>query len=54
VVAVQVSSDLMDSKGRFRLDKCGLLAFANGQYFALGRRIGRFGFSVRKRRDVRQ
>jgi len=54
VVAVQVSSDLMDNKGRFRLDKCGLLSFANGQYFSLGRRIGRFGFSVRKRRDARQ
>jgi flavin reductase (DIM6/NTAB) family NADH-FMN oxidoreductase RutF len=49
VVAVQVSSDLVDSKGRLRLEKCGLLAFAHGQYFALGRRIGHFGFSVRKR-----
>jgi len=49
VVAVQVSADLVDRKGRFCLGKCGLLAFANGQYFTLGRRIGRFGFSVRKR-----
>lgn len=50
VVAVQVSADLMDGKGRLRLEKCGLLAFAHGQYFALGRRIGGFGFSVRKHR----
>jgi hypothetical protein len=28
-----------------------LLAFAHGQYFALGRCIGRFGFSVRKRKS---
>jgi flavin reductase (DIM6/NTAB) family NADH-FMN oxidoreductase RutF len=48
VVAVQVSADLVDGKGLLRLEKCGLLAFAHGQYFALGRRIGRFGFSVRK------
>ncbi len=55
VVAVQVSADLIDGKGRLRLEKCGLLAFAHGQYFALGRRIGRFGFSVRKRsRGVRR
>jgi flavin reductase (DIM6/NTAB) family NADH-FMN oxidoreductase RutF len=54
VVAVQVSADLVDSKGRFRPDICGLLAFANGQYFALGHRIGHFGFSVRKRREVRR
>jgi flavin reductase (DIM6/NTAB) family NADH-FMN oxidoreductase RutF len=49
VVAVQVSADLVDGKGRLCLEKCGLLAFAHGQYFALGRCIGRFGFSVRKR-----
>jgi flavin reductase (DIM6/NTAB) family NADH-FMN oxidoreductase RutF len=55
VVAVQVSSDLVDGKGRLRLEKCGLLAFAHGQYFVLGRCIGRFGFSVRKRgREVRR
>jgi flavin reductase (DIM6/NTAB) family NADH-FMN oxidoreductase RutF len=50
VVAVQVSAELLDKKGALRLDKCGLLAFAHGLYFVLGRRIGRFGFSVRKRR----
>ncbi len=49
VVAVQVSSDLLDGKGHLRLEKCGLLAFAHGEYFVLGRRIGKFGFSVRKR-----
>lgn len=49
VVAVQVSSDLLDGKGRLSLEKCGLLAFAHGEYFVLGRRIGKFGFSVRKR-----
>jgi flavin reductase (DIM6/NTAB) family NADH-FMN oxidoreductase RutF len=50
VVAVQASADLLDGKGKLRLEKCGLLVFALGQYFALGRRIGGFGFSVRKRR----
>jgi flavin reductase (DIM6/NTAB) family NADH-FMN oxidoreductase RutF len=49
VVAVQVSSALVGAKGRLRLEKAGLLAFAHGEYFELGRRIGHFGFSVRKR-----
>jgi flavin reductase (DIM6/NTAB) family NADH-FMN oxidoreductase RutF len=49
VVAVQVSSTLLDTKGRLRVEKGGLLAFAHGQYFELGRRLGHFGFSVRKR-----
>jgi flavin reductase (DIM6/NTAB) family NADH-FMN oxidoreductase RutF len=50
VVAVQVSSELMDAKGRLLLEKGGLLAFAHGRYFALGRCVGRFGFSVQKRK----
>lgn len=50
VVAVQVSSDLIDDKGRFRIEKGGLLVFAHGQYFELGRRLGKFGFSVRKQK----
>jgi flavin reductase (DIM6/NTAB) family NADH-FMN oxidoreductase RutF len=55
VVAVQVSSVLVDANGRLRLEKGGLLAFAHGQYFALGRSIGHFGFSVRKhKRRVRR
>jgi flavin reductase (DIM6/NTAB) family NADH-FMN oxidoreductase RutF len=48
VVAVQVSSDLLDTKGKLRLEKAGLISFAVGQYFALGRSLGTFGFSVKK------
>jgi flavin reductase (DIM6/NTAB) family NADH-FMN oxidoreductase RutF len=49
VVAVQVSSQLVDSRGRLDLRKAGLMAFAHGHYFGLGRHLGHFGFSVRKR-----
>lgn len=48
VVAVQVSSYLLDPQGRFQLEKAGLLAYGLGQYFALGAPIDRYGFSVRK------
>ncbi|MDA8165124.1 MAG: flavin reductase family protein [Desulfobacteraceae bacterium] len=48
IVAVQVTSAFLDSRGKFRLDRAGLLAYGLGQYFALGPEIGRFGFSVRK------
>jgi len=48
VAAVQVAADLIDVKGRFHVEKSGLLSFVHGQYFALGRRLGGFGFSVRK------
>ncbi len=51
VVAVQVTESLLDSKGKLHLEKGGLLAYALGQYFVLGRTIGRFGYSVRKKRS---
>jgi flavin reductase (DIM6/NTAB) family NADH-FMN oxidoreductase RutF len=51
VVAVQVSSELVDSRGRLDLRKAGLMAFAHGHYFALGRHLGHFGFSVKKRKQ---
>jgi flavin reductase (DIM6/NTAB) family NADH-FMN oxidoreductase RutF len=49
VVAVQVTRALVDARGRLRLEQAGLMAFAHGHYYALGRHLGHFGFSVRKR-----
>ncbi len=49
IVAVQVSGGLLDSAGKLRLEDSGLLAYSHGEYYALGRRLGRFGFSVRRR-----
>ena len=50
IVAVQVDASLVDENGRLNLGKCNLAAYAHGEYFALGKRIGTFGFSVKKRR----
>lgn len=49
IVAVDVDESLVDDGGRLRLDRAGLAAFAHGEYFALGRQIGKFGFSAVKR-----
>jgi flavin reductase (DIM6/NTAB) family NADH-FMN oxidoreductase RutF len=54
VLAVQVDSALVDAKGRLCLEQAHLLAFGHGEYFALGRSLGRFGFSVRRRRGQAQ
>ena len=54
VAGVQVDAALIDARGRLRLDRAGLLAFAHGEYFALGRSLGRFGFSVRKPRRTKR
>ncbi len=36
--------------GAFRLDKAGLLCYSHGKYFSTGEFLGKFGFSVRKKR----
>ncbi len=49
ILAVQVDASLLDGRGRLALEKAELFAYVHGDYAALGRTIGRFGFSVRKR-----
>ena len=50
VVAVDVDESLLDKDGKLHLDRAHLAAFAHGEYFELGRRIGTFGFSVKKKK----
>lgn len=51
VVNVKADEQYIDPRtGAFDLAKAEPLAFAHGQYFALGRKIGKFGFSVEKKR----
>ena len=49
VEAVTVDERFMDESGRFKLDDAGLVAYSHGEYFELGEKIGKFGFSVAKR-----
>ncbi len=50
IVAVNVDDKYLDNEGKFWIEKTGLLAFAHGHYFTLGRNLGSFGFSVNKNR----
>lgn len=50
VVAVSADERYFDEKGRFDLDRCGLIAYSHGEYRALGKVIGTYGFSVRKKK----
>lgn len=49
VVATAVSPSLIASDGALRLDRAHLAAFSHGEYYELGRRLGSFGFAVKKR-----
>lgn len=48
IIRVNAARELLDDKGRLALDKAGLLAYAHGEYFALGEKLGSFGYSVKK------
>ncbi len=54
IVGVCVDDALLDAAGRLRLDRAGLLAYAHGGYYALGRYLGRFGFSVMKKKTAKK
>ena len=52
VVAVQAESELFDDKtGLFRLDDAVPLCYSHGRYYETGKFIGKFGFSVEKKRE---
>ena len=54
IVAVAADEKLIDENGRLMLEKANLLAYAHGDYFALGKKIGDFGFSVRKKKRAKR
>lgn len=52
VLSVEADETYMDDKNRFELNRTGLLAYSHGEYLGLGKKIGTFGYSVRKKKNV--
>lgn len=52
IVAVTVDDSVIDEEGKLRIEKARLMAYAHGTYFELGKKIGTFGFSVRKKKKA--
>lgn len=51
VLAVDVDESWMNEKGKLELNKAGLAVYSHGEYFALGKRLGTFGYSVKRRKN---
>lgn len=49
IVAVNVDEKYIDETNKFDMDRCNLIAYSHGQYYTLGKKIGKFGFSVKKK-----
>lgn len=50
VVAVDVDPALLDETGRLHLEKAMPIVYAHGDYYGLGKWLGKFGYSVKKHR----
>lgn len=48
IVSVSCDEEILDSEGRICFDRADLLAYAHGEYFALGEKVGKFGFSTNR------
>ena len=49
VTAVDVDEALLDEKGKLCLERADLIVYSHGEYFSLGKQLGTFGSSVRKK-----
>ncbi len=54
VIAVHADEAYMNEKGAFDLGKANLIAYSHGVYYSLGRKIGTFGYSVKKKTTRRK
>lgn len=50
VAGVTVDKEYLNRNQRLELGKCGLMVYSHGEYYGLGKKIGTFGYSVRKRK----
>ena len=48
VMGVTIDNQYMDDRGKFNLNASGLVSYSHGEYFELGKKLGSFGYSVKK------
>ena len=50
VVSVSVDSKYFDEKGKFHFERTNPICYSHGEYYGLGKAVGSFGYSVRKKK----
>lgn len=48
VVGVTIDNQYMNDKGKFNLNTSGLVSYSHGEYYELGKKLGSFGYSVKR------
>lgn len=54
VLSIDADEKYIDEKGAFDISKCDLIAYSNGKYYAMGKQIGKFGYSVQKKKKSKK
>ena len=49
VVSVTVDEAYMNETGKFLINELGLVMYSHGEYFAMGEKLGKFGYSIQKK-----
>ena len=49
VMCINADEKYINENGSFDISKCDLIAYANGGYYKLGLKVGKFGYSVEKK-----
>jgi flavin reductase (DIM6/NTAB) family NADH-FMN oxidoreductase RutF len=49
VLGVTVEEEYMDKTGRFGINETGLVMYSHGEYFLMGKKLGKFGYSIEKK-----
>jgi len=49
ILAVDADDRFFDEKGAFKLEDAGLISYIHGAYFTQGKKLGTFGYSVKKK-----
>lgn len=50
VLSIDVDEKYIDKSGAFDISKCGIISYANGGYYTQGKKVGKFGYSVQKKK----
>ena len=53
IVNVSCDDSILDDNGRICYDKAKLIAYSHGEYFSVGKKIGKFGFSTDKKNKAK-
>ena len=51
IEGISVDEKLLDAKGKLCLNQANLIAYSHGDYLAMGRKLGHFGYSVKKKNN---